>query len=353
MSCTGLFITGTDTGVGKTLVAAALVRLAAAGGRRVVGLKPVASGATRTVDGLRNDDALALQAAGSVSLPYALVNPSCFEPAIAPHLAAAEAGAAIELPRLVDGYRVATRQADLAIVEGAGGWRVPLHPAGFLSDLPEQLGLGVILVVGLRLGCLNHARLTFEAIERTGRCRFAGWIGNAIDRDFTPEDGAINPFLHLPDAETQLAALAAIRSVVVDGGLLLLDLMAPDPHCLAGLDGRVILEFSGILPDGRRLDKWAARTHDLARQTIQTTVMFDTTDPVSGALTRVTDRYATRYIHRWELEHLLARAGWELIALYGSYDLEPYRSESERMIALATWNDGPLKPAGKDVPADG
>lgn len=164
---------------------------------------------------------------------------------------------------------------------------------------------------------------------------------------------AINTFLHLPDAETQLATLAAIRSVVVDGGLLLLDLMAPDPHYLAGLDSRVVLEFSGTLPDGRRLDKWAARTHDLASQTIQTTVLFDTTDPVSGALARITDRYATRYIHRWELEHLLARAGWEMIALYGSYDLEPYRSDSERMIALATWNDGPLSPAGKDVAADG
>lgn len=210
MSCTGLFITGTDTGVGKTLVAAALVRLAAAGGRRVVGLKPVASGAARTVDGLRNDDALALQAAGSVSLPYALVNPSCFEPAIAPHLAAAEAGVAIELPRLVDGYRVATRQADLAIVEGAGGWRVPLHPAGFLSDLPEQLGLGVILVVGLRLGCLNHARLTLEAIERTGRCRFAGWIGSAIDRDFTHVDETVATLSRLLGG----SALAVVPALV-------------------------------------------------------------------------------------------------------------------------------------------
>lgn len=164
---------------------------------------------------------------------------------------------------------------------------------------------------------------------------------------------AINTFLHLPDADAQIAALTAIRSVVIDGGLLLLDLMAPDPHYLAGLDGRVALELSTTLPDGRRLDKLATRTHDLASQTIQTTVLFDTTDPVSGALTRVSDHYATRYIHRWELEHLLARTGWELIGLYGSYDLEPYRSDSERMIALATWNDGPLTPAGKELPADG
>lgn len=164
---------------------------------------------------------------------------------------------------------------------------------------------------------------------------------------------AINTFLHLPDADAQLAALAAIRSVVIDGGLLLLDLMTPDPAYLYGLDGRIALEYSGTLPEGERLDKWVARTHDLANQTIQTTVLFDTTDPVSGVVTRVADRYTTRYIHRWELEHLLVRAGWQLIALYGSYDLEPYRSESERMIALATWNDGPLTQAVKGAGFDG
>jgi dethiobiotin synthetase len=185
---TGIFITGTDTGVGKTVVASGLVRLAASSGRRVVGLKPVASGAERTPDGLRNEDALTLAAESSVQLPYALTNPLCFEPAIAPQIAAAEAGIAIDLPDLVAWYARATSEADLAVVEGAGGWRVPLHPEGFLSDLPEQLGLGVLLVVGLRLGCLNHARLTLEAIERSGRCRYAGWIGNRIDASFTRLD---------------------------------------------------------------------------------------------------------------------------------------------------------------------
>lgn len=180
----GLFITGTDTGVGKTVVAAGLVRLAASRGRRVVGLKPVASGAAGTPEGLRNEDALALAAESSVRLPYGLTNPHCFEPAIAPHIAAAEAGAAITPGGLVDWYGHATAGADLAIVEGAGGWRVPLHPEGFLSDLPEQLRLDVLLVVGLRLGCLNHARLTLEAISRPGLCRFVGWIGNRIDPDF-------------------------------------------------------------------------------------------------------------------------------------------------------------------------
>jgi dethiobiotin synthetase len=123
-----------------------------------------------------------------VHLPYALTNPLCFEPAIAPHIAAAEAGVAIAVPDLVAWYARATAQADLAIVEGAGGWRVPLHPEGFLSDLPEQLGLDVMLVVGLRLGCLNHARLTLEAIERSGRCRYAGWIGNRIDPELDRPD---------------------------------------------------------------------------------------------------------------------------------------------------------------------
>jgi dethiobiotin synthetase len=184
----GIFVTGTDTGVGKTVVAAGLVRLAASLGRRVVGLKPVASGAERTVEGLRNEDALALAAGSSVPLPYALTNPYCFAPAIAPHIAAAEAGVPIAVADLVDWYARATAGADLAIVEGAGGWRVPLHPEGFLSDLPEQLGLDVVLVVGLRLGCLNHARLTLEAIAHSGRCRCIGWIGSSIDRQFARPD---------------------------------------------------------------------------------------------------------------------------------------------------------------------
>lgn len=180
----GIFVTGTDTGVGKTVVAAGLVRLAARYGTRVVGLKPVASGAERTPDGLRNEDALALATASSVTLPYGLINPFCFEPAVAPHLAAADAGAEIRPADLADWYTQATTGADLAIVEGAGGWRVPLHPDGFLSDLPERLGLEVVLVVGLRLGCLNHARLTVEAIERSGRCQLLGWVGNQVDPCF-------------------------------------------------------------------------------------------------------------------------------------------------------------------------
>jgi dethiobiotin synthetase len=184
----GIFITGTDTGAGKTVVAAGLVRLLAGQGRRVIGLKPIASGAARTPTGLRNADALTLAAESSVEVPYAVTNPYCFEPAIAPHLAAAEAGVPVPMTALMRWYQEAGTDAEIAIVEGAGGWRVPLHPEGFLSDLPEQLGLGVVLVVGLRLGCLNHARLTLEAIERSGRCRFVGWIGCQVDPDFARLD---------------------------------------------------------------------------------------------------------------------------------------------------------------------
>jgi dethiobiotin synthetase len=189
---TGIFVTGTDTEVGKTVAAAGLVRLLAQQGRRVVGLKPIASGAGRSPAGLRNADALALGASSSVTLAYDLTNPFCFGPAIAPHLAAAEAEVPIRLNDLLRWYERAAYGAEVAVIEGAGGWRLPLHPSGFLSDLPEELGLGVILVVGLKLGCLNHARLTYEAIERSRRCRFLGWIGNRMDPDFErPEENLL------------------------------------------------------------------------------------------------------------------------------------------------------------------
>lgn len=217
----GIFVTGTDTGVGKTVVAAGLVRLLARQGRRVVGLKPIASGAERTLQGLRNPDALALAAESSVEVAYPVINPYCFEPAVAPHLAATEAGVELLVDELARWYRQASTVADVAIVEGAGGWRVPLHPDGFLSDLPETLGLGVILVVGLRLGCLNHARLSLEAIERTGRCPFVGWVGNQIDPGFERLDDnlatlarllggpalAVLPRLEAPEPESVAVAL--------------------------------------------------------------------------------------------------------------------------------------------------
>lgn len=179
----GLFITGTDTHVGKTLVSCALIHAFRARGGQVAGMKPVASGSEATSLGLRNADALALQQAANVQAVYASINPYCFAPAIAPHLAARQAAVAIEMPVLQRAYRQLAEQAAVVIVEGAGGWRVPLEPRGYLSDFPEALRMDVVLVVGLRLGCLNHAVLTADAIQ-AGPCRLAGWVGNLIDPQF-------------------------------------------------------------------------------------------------------------------------------------------------------------------------
>lgn len=183
---TGYFITGTDTGVGKTLIAAALMKRHRGLGLRVAGMKPVASGCHQTAAGLRNEDALQLEQQASARHPYSRVNPYAFAPAIAPHLAARAAGTTIELPKLASCYQELAVDSDVVIVEGAGGWRVPIGPAGLLSDFPEALGLDVILVVGLRLGCLNHALLTCDAILGGGKSRLVGWVGNGIDPAFSP-----------------------------------------------------------------------------------------------------------------------------------------------------------------------
>jgi len=177
------FVTGTDTGVGKTLVSAALLRALRGQGLAVAGMKPVASGAARTSGGLRNEDALALAAETSRPWPYETINPYCFEPAIAPHLAAAEAGVEIRLGPIEQAFRRLQAGSDAVIVEGAGGFLVPLGPGLSFADLPGELGLGVILVVGLRLGCLNHSLLTVEAVSKRG-LSFVGWVGNQVDPGF-------------------------------------------------------------------------------------------------------------------------------------------------------------------------
>jgi dethiobiotin synthetase len=176
----GLFVTGTDTGVGKTLVAAGLVHALRARGLRVAGMKPVASGSVVTPEGLRNEDALALQGAASRPWPYETVNPYAFEPAIAPHIAAAEAGVTVDLAVIERAYRTLAAESDVVVVEGAGGFLVPLGPGLSFADLPLRLDLEVVLVVGLRLGCLNHAFLTAEAIEARGLA-LAGWVGSQLD----------------------------------------------------------------------------------------------------------------------------------------------------------------------------
>ncbi len=175
----GWFVTGTDTGVGKTGVALGLMHRLQAQGCRVAGMKPVASGCVATADGLRNDDALRLQLQSSLELDYSLVNPYAFEPPIAPHLAAAQAGIRIETGRIIDACtRIATR-VDYTIVEGIGGWLVPLNEQETLADLARRLQLPVVLVVGIRLGCLSHALLTVEAIEHSG-AHLAGWVANIL-----------------------------------------------------------------------------------------------------------------------------------------------------------------------------
>ncbi|WP_095156188.1 dethiobiotin synthase [Pseudomonas sp. Irchel 3E13] len=175
------FIAGTDTDVGKTTVAAGLLHAAQLAGLSTLGAKPVASGCEVTPKGLRNADALALIAQSSIKLPYEQINPFAFEPAIAPHLAAREAGIDLSVQGLLGPMReILARQADFTLIEGAGGWRVPLSHHANLSDLAVALKLPVILVVGVRLGCINHALLSAEAIARDG-LQLAGWVANIID----------------------------------------------------------------------------------------------------------------------------------------------------------------------------
>ena len=173
----GFFVTGTDTEIGKTVVAAGVVRALAAEGRRIAAMKPVASGAEQTDAGLRNEDALHLMAAANVEAGYPEVNPYCFEPPIAPHLAAEEAGISIRPEVILDSAAALAARADALVVEGVGGWQVPLAPGFGIPDLARKLKLPVLLVVGLRLGCINHARLSVESILASG-CNLVGWVGN-------------------------------------------------------------------------------------------------------------------------------------------------------------------------------
>lgn len=176
------FVTGTDTDIGKTFVATALLAAARQQGLTTLGLKPIAAGCQETADGLRNDDALALLAASTVTpLSYQEVNPVALAAACSPHIAAREAGRRITIVQLAGYCRGSlSRRADLTLVEGAGGWRVPLNDREILSALPKELGLPVILVVGMRLGCINAALLTAEALIRDG-LRLAGWVANVLD----------------------------------------------------------------------------------------------------------------------------------------------------------------------------
>ncbi|MGA9667180.1 MAG: dethiobiotin synthase [Gallionella sp.] len=220
------FVTGTDTGVGKTLISCALLQAFARQGKRVAGMKPIAAGCN--ADG-QNEDALQLRAAGNVSVSYESVNPFCFPWPVAPHIAALRAGVIIDLSMIEKSYRELSALADVVIVEGAGGLLVPLNEQQDGADLVRQLALPVILVAGMRLGCLNHALLTVEAVTARGLA-LAGWVANMAETGMESAEDNIAalqqriaaPLLgvvpHLPQPDAQIAS-AHLRVERLDRGL--------------------------------------------------------------------------------------------------------------------------------------
>jgi dethiobiotin synthetase len=176
----GIYVTGTDTGVGKTLASCALLHALRAAGARAVGMKPVASGCERGEGAWRNEDALALQGASDPRPAYADVNPYALPQPLAPELAARDAGIVVEARPLLAAHARLAAQADIVVVEGVGGWAAPLAPGLMQADLARALQLPVLLVVGLRLGCINHAILSARAIADDG-LELAGWIASDID----------------------------------------------------------------------------------------------------------------------------------------------------------------------------
>lgn len=226
MTAAAWFVTGTDTGVGKTLLTQAWMLKLRERHARVTGMKPIAAGATSGADGQwDNEDVVALRTVSSVRAPAAIVNPYLLRAAVSPHIAAQREGVAIALARIVEACQALRAQADAVMVEGAGGFRVPLSDRLDGADLAVALGLPVLLVVGLRLGCLNHALLTAEAIAARG-LTLAGWAGNLIDPQMPeveanvalldkrlgapclgvvpwqarPDPAAITAWLHLPES---------------------------------------------------------------------------------------------------------------------------------------------------------
>ncbi|MDH5785051.1 MAG: dethiobiotin synthase [Chromatiales bacterium] len=195
----GFFITGTDTGIGKSWCSAGIMEKLKQQGHNVVGMKPVASGCELTPDGLRNEDALLLQQQGSVIVDYALVNPYSFAPAIAPHIAATQAGERIKLGKILERYTQLKKQSESVVVEGVGGWLVPLNDHETVADLGAALKLPVILVVGMRLGCINHALLSAESIRASGSS-LAGWIANSVDPQMDELQATINAIAQRLDA---------------------------------------------------------------------------------------------------------------------------------------------------------
>ena len=176
----GYFITGTDTGSGKTAIACAVIRRLRAAGWRVAPFKPIAAGAILQDGAWRNDDALQLLSAAGGDWVYDQINPYCFPDPVSPHIAARQAGVTVDLAHIVQVAQHLAAQADLLVVEGAGGWLAPLTETQTVADLAQALGFPVLLVVGLRLGCLNHAQLSTQAIQQAG-VSLVGWMGTQLD----------------------------------------------------------------------------------------------------------------------------------------------------------------------------
>jgi len=193
------FITGTDTGVGKTLVAASLLALAHERGMSTLGLKPVAAGCERVDGQWQNDDARLLLAASSINVDYPTVNPVALRDAMAPHIAAEREGRELRCAELIEHCKPLLNNADFTVIEGAGGWQVPLNDSESMADLAAGLGCPVILVVGIRLGCINHALLTATAIRQKG-LRIAGWVANHICADMAVADENVATLERLLDA---------------------------------------------------------------------------------------------------------------------------------------------------------
>lgn len=193
------FVTGTDTEIGKTLISGALLHALGAAGVRAAGMKPVAAGAEERAGVLRNEDVDFLYEAAPLKLPRELTTPYLFRTPAAPHIAAALECQPIEPRRIIAAYEQVRAQAEAVVVEGVGGWRVPLTNSFDTSDLARQLGLPVVLVVGLRLGCINHALLTAEAIAARG-LRIAGWVANTADPAMGHVDGNVDAIAARLDA---------------------------------------------------------------------------------------------------------------------------------------------------------
>ncbi|MCX4193017.1 dethiobiotin synthase [Methylophaga sp. OBS1] len=175
-----IFVTGTDTEVGKTRISTGLIAVLQKQGLKAAGMKPVASGCDWIDGQWQNEDALAMIAQSHVSLPYRLINPYAFEPAIAPHIAASRVNTRIDISEIKQHFEQIKTEADAVVVEGAGGWLVPLNQTETMADLAVVLDLPVVLVVAIKLGCINHALLSIESIQQRG-LRIAGWVANHLD----------------------------------------------------------------------------------------------------------------------------------------------------------------------------